>query len=216
MATNLPSCFLIQFLEQLLKFLVNLTLLKYVKSQRSYVFLITKELIFGFQILDLQDHFSASLINTEYTICSLLFSPSSQAREKRNEKKSSIDFQGCYSANEFNPVKKFIDNKNLNLKCAKKCRDKAFVLAVTQGSTCGCSNDLPPKQLARPEHSNSSGADSKCNMKCPGAYTRKQCEGDECCGGQNAFTVYTVGGMCFFLCFKMKALLRFQASGKNS
>ena len=61
MATNLSSCFLFQFLEQLLKFLVNFTLLKYVKSQRSYGFLITKELIFGFQILDLKDHFSASL-----------------------------------------------------------------------------------------------------------------------------------------------------------
>ena len=64
MATNLPSCFFIQFLEQLLKFLVNFTLLKYVKSQRSYGFLITKELIFGFQILDLKDHFSASLISS--------------------------------------------------------------------------------------------------------------------------------------------------------
>ena len=31
------------------------------KSQRSYGFLITKELIFGFQILDLKGHFSASL-----------------------------------------------------------------------------------------------------------------------------------------------------------
>ena len=60
---NLPSCFSIQFLEQLLKFLVNFTLLKYVKSQRSYGFLITKELIFGFQSLDLKDHFSASLKN---------------------------------------------------------------------------------------------------------------------------------------------------------
>ena len=61
MATNLPSCFLIQFLEQLLRFLVNLPLLKYVKPQRNYGFLITKELIFGFQILDLEDHFLASL-----------------------------------------------------------------------------------------------------------------------------------------------------------
>ena len=60
-ATNLPSCFSIQFLEQLLKFLVNFTLLKYVKSQRSYGFLITKELTFGFQILDFKDHFSDSL-----------------------------------------------------------------------------------------------------------------------------------------------------------
>ena len=61
MATYIPSCFFILFLKQLLKFLVNFTLLKYVKSQRSYDFLITKELIFGFQILDLKDHFSASL-----------------------------------------------------------------------------------------------------------------------------------------------------------
>ena len=61
MATNLPYCFLIEVLQQLLKFPVNFTLLKYVKSQRSYGFLITKELIFGFQSLDLKDHFSASL-----------------------------------------------------------------------------------------------------------------------------------------------------------
>ena len=54
MATNLPSCFFIQFLELLLKFLVNFTLFKYVKPQRSYGFLITKELTFGFQILDLK------------------------------------------------------------------------------------------------------------------------------------------------------------------
>ena len=52
-------------LEELLKFLANFTLLKYVKSQRSYGFLITKELIFGFQILDLKVHFSASLIESQ-------------------------------------------------------------------------------------------------------------------------------------------------------
>ena len=67
MATNLPSCFSIEFLEQLLKFVVNFTLLKYIKSQGSYGFLITKELIFGFQILDLKDHFSASL-NSELVL----------------------------------------------------------------------------------------------------------------------------------------------------
>ena len=63
MATNLPSCFITQFLEQLLTFLLNFTLSKYVKSQRSYGFLITKELIIGFQILDLKDHFSKFLGN---------------------------------------------------------------------------------------------------------------------------------------------------------
>ena len=44
----------IQYLEQLLKLLANFTLLKYVESLKSYGFLITKELIFGFQILDLK------------------------------------------------------------------------------------------------------------------------------------------------------------------
>ena len=43
---------LIQILEQRFKFLINFTLLKKAKSQRSYGFLITKELLFGFQILD--------------------------------------------------------------------------------------------------------------------------------------------------------------------
>ena len=62
MATNLQSCFSIEFLGKLVKFLVNFTLLKHVKSERSYGFLITKELIIGFQMLDLKDHFSASLI----------------------------------------------------------------------------------------------------------------------------------------------------------
>ena len=61
MATNVPFCVFSQFLEQPLKFLTNFTLLKYVKSQRSYGFLITKKLIFGFQILDLKIRFSASL-----------------------------------------------------------------------------------------------------------------------------------------------------------
>ena len=65
MAINLPFCFLFQFLVQLLKFLVDFTLLKYVKCQRSCGFLITKELIFGFQILDLKDHFSAKLTGLE-------------------------------------------------------------------------------------------------------------------------------------------------------
>ena len=75
MAINLPSCFLIQFLEQLLKLLVNFTLLKYVKSQRSHGFLITKELIFGFQIFYLKDRFSASLSTSTvfYYFCLMFF-----------------------------------------------------------------------------------------------------------------------------------------------
>ena len=49
-------------------------MLKYVKSQRSYGYLITKELMFGFQILDLKDHFSASLKSLKSMIEEGLFS----------------------------------------------------------------------------------------------------------------------------------------------
>ena len=80
MATNLPSYLFIQFLEQLLKFLVNFTLLKYVKSQRSYGILMTKELIFGFQILDLKVQFSASLNNTRQVKLCFIGLGSFQAR----------------------------------------------------------------------------------------------------------------------------------------
>ena len=73
MTTNLPSCFSIQFLEQLLKFLVNFTLLKYVKSQRNYGFLITKELIFGFQILDLKRSLLSPLKHTLWFIARVRF-----------------------------------------------------------------------------------------------------------------------------------------------
>ena len=66
-STDKQSCFSVQFLEQLLKFQVNFTLFKCVESQRSYGLLITKELIFDFQILDSKDHFSASL-NTHTAI----------------------------------------------------------------------------------------------------------------------------------------------------
>ena len=62
--TNHSSIFLVKTKYWQNFKLVNFTLLKYVKSQRSYGFLITKELIFGFQILDLKDHFSASLIRS--------------------------------------------------------------------------------------------------------------------------------------------------------
>ena len=87
MATNLPFCFFIQLLEQLLKFLANFTLLKYVKSQRSYGLLITTKLIFGFQILDLKVHFSASLIEglwqaTNYIWTQGRFRPYAKSRHR--------------------------------------------------------------------------------------------------------------------------------------
>ena len=48
------------------------------KSQRSYGLLITKELIFGFQILNLKVHFSASLNQKASKIMLNLTRPSKQ------------------------------------------------------------------------------------------------------------------------------------------
>ena len=104
MATNLPFCFLFSFLEQLLKIPVNFSLLKYVKSQRSYGFLITQELIFGFQILDLKDHFSASL-----SFPHMIWSSHS-----RNDRRYSYYARGIcnqYVDSCKNPSRWFIDNK---------------------------------------------------------------------------------------------------------
>ena len=106
MVTNLPSCLFIQYLEKLLKFVVNLTLSKYVKSQRSYGFLITKELLFGFQILDLKDHFSASLsykiFNRSEMLCCKSLSQTAHLEYKRMSTTEQLFlFYDCWAGGPF-------------------------------------------------------------------------------------------------------------------
>ena len=109
--------FLIQFLEQLLKFLVNFTLLKYVKSQRNYGFLITNELILGFQILDLKDHFSASLskmLNKKHNILS-------------NKRVKSVSFD--FGVNFVQPINEctFYVKRSLNTKTQQRTKITAIL-----------------------------------------------------------------------------------------
>ena len=67
METDLPSCFFYSIFRTTPEVSIKIYFVKiYVKSQRSYGFLITKDLIFGFQILDLKVHCSASLTETVY------------------------------------------------------------------------------------------------------------------------------------------------------
>ena len=62
MAKILRSCFLIQFLEELLKFLLNFTLLKLSSvSEKLRLFNHKRADFFGFQIFGFFFHFSASL-----------------------------------------------------------------------------------------------------------------------------------------------------------
>ena len=82
MATNLPSCLLIQFLEQLLKFLLNFTLLKYVKYQSSKLWLFNHKRsdclasTFFFSLFSLlkraKDHGKNYIIVKRFLVCHLL------------------------------------------------------------------------------------------------------------------------------------------------
>ena len=114
MTTNLPSCFFIQFLEELLKFLVNFSLLKYVESQRSYGFLITKELIFCFQILD----FKRSLLSilksdipkvSQLHLCSLLHLQG--CRRLQSHRILDIKLMTCQRGAEFSSKKQRLLNQ---------------------------------------------------------------------------------------------------------
>ena len=61
MATNLPSCFLFSF-RTTPEVSSKTYLVELCQVSEKLWLLISKELTFGFQILDLKDHFSASLI----------------------------------------------------------------------------------------------------------------------------------------------------------
>ena len=108
----------IQFLERLLKFPTNFTLLKYVKSQRSCGFLITKKLIFGFQILDLKAHFSASL-NADKTPNSYV-SVGKMTMAKRGEKSV--------------PIKGLTDKRNITLTFAVTFTGDFLPMQIIYGS----------------------------------------------------------------------------------
>ena len=107
MATNLPFCFTIQFWEHFLKFLVNFILLKFVQSQRSYGFLITKKLIFGFQILDLKDHFLASLKSFKVLVLKSFKLDEAWAYLDSQFEKNFFDLQSNFSSQDESQIQHF-------------------------------------------------------------------------------------------------------------
>lgn len=85
-------------------------------------------------------------------------------------------------------------DKNINADCVTTCKEKEYTVASTRGHNCYCTNSLPLPQLYHANDSSASGNSGPCSMTCPGAWTEENCQGDECCGGENAYSVFIVGG----------------------
>ena len=105
-------------------------------------------------------------------------------------------FDGCYSDAQNslmvngNYHQRF--SRNSNSMCLRTCKNKGYAIAATKGADCYCSNSLPVPPLYEAGHTKASGNGGPCSTVCPGVYVFSQCRGDECCGGNNAYSVYIV------------------------
>ena len=106
-------------------------------------------------------------------------------------------FDGCYGDTEksLNAAKNYHQSlpKNNNAICVSICLDNGFVTAATRGADCYCSNSLPTPVRHLSYENEAAGNGGPCSTKCPGAYTKGDCKGDECCGGEDSYSVYVVG-----------------------
>ena len=106
-------------------------------------------------------------------------------------------FDGCYSDAEDSLTAgqnyhQRLD-KNTNALCVSICMEEGYGIAATQGADCYCSNSLPVPLLHESYEIKSAGNGGPCSTKCSGAFTTLPCKGDECCGGDSAYSVYIVG-----------------------
>ena len=106
-------------------------------------------------------------------------------------------FEGCYGDTEksLNAAKNYHQSlpKNTNAICVSICKDNGYIIAATRGADCYCSNSFPTPVRHLHYEKESAGNGGPCSTKCSGAYTNGDCKGDECCGGQDAYSVYLVG-----------------------
>ena len=107
-------------------------------------------------------------------------------------------FSGCYSDTDARILEKVgpttESDMNINADCEITCKGKGYTVASTRGRNCYCTNSLPLPQLYRANDSHASGNSGPCSMTCSGAWTVENCQKDECCGGENAYSVFIVGG----------------------
>ena len=107
-------------------------------------------------------------------------------------------FDGCYGDSESGALGgisglEFQWSDNFNAKCQLECQENGYPIASTKGSYCYCTYSLPLPQIHRADDGQSAGITGPCNTTCPGSITTVACQGDECCGGPNATSVYIIG-----------------------
>ena len=117
---------------------------------------------------------------------------------KQADTQSIGTFSGCYSDTNARILDKVgpttESDMNINADCEMTCQEKGYTIASTRGRKCYCTNSLPLPQLYRANDSHASGNSGPCSMTCPGAWTEENCQQDECCGGENTYSVFIVGG----------------------
>ena len=109
------------------------------------------------------------------------------------------DFAGCFSgaANDTQAI--FVSQQLTNDMCIDFCKDKGFSVAATKINTCVCDFDFKQliPQMALQDEPESAGPGGFCDTLCSGWSfgVDVACNGDRCCGGSTAWSVYLVSDM---------------------
>ena len=110
-----------------------------------------------------------------------------------------LQFEGCFTDTQGNTLQNalvFDNSDNINHDCVDQCAEAGYAVASTKGSNCYCTNVLPLPREYDAGDPQSSGTDGPCSTTCPGAAiagSSAACQGTECCGGPNAYSVYLSG-----------------------
>ena len=110
-----------------------------------------------------------------------------------------LQFEGCFNDTQGNTLQNalvFDNSDNINHNCVDQCAEAGYAVASTKGSKCYCTNVLPLPREYDAGDPESSGTDGPCSTTCPGAAiagSNTACQGSECCGGPNAYSVYLSG-----------------------
>ena len=125
---------------------------------------------------------------------------SDQLQHHLNKRATAVlKFEGCYGDTTngvLQSATKFDADDNTNNVCVDKCAERGFAISSTKGLSCYCTNTLPLPRLYKANEDEASGTDGPCSTACPGTRAAQQniaCQGDECCGGPSAYSVYLSG-----------------------
>ena len=142
---------------------------------------------------------------------------STPALQRNMRAAPTLQFEGCFNDSAysiFNTAVKFQNSNNVNHDCVDKCAERGYAVSSTRGQYCYCTNTLPLPRLYQAREPQASGTDGPCSTTCPGASiagTNTGCQGEECCGGPNAYSVYLSGEIDV-----LKQLLRRATAAKRA